>query len=898
MQHSPAMVPIATILKLLFVYLCESWGDEAPNLRALASVDMKSFGSLRTAPSYHRDPIPVAAPEESETPKWISIGSIKTDKEAQKIHSFDWSNDGKNIVVGQDDCSAKIHHASGQSVHWKEHPENLASRQPTGDLTCSTHMAVAYSPDATKLFSGGWWKAAIIYDMLKNEVAVHFVPGSETKNGPIQKAIWAPDGSKILTLGKKPDDAHIWGPADEETSAQWKILSSLNPTTTAANGEDEVVLTALTASWSPDSKRIVTGGVTNEAIIFESNGQLVAKLKTNGHTAQVNEVAWSPDGNYIATASDDGTVKVWKIESESKHDVIETVTSTETDSPEMTAVAWSADGKLLMTGNAKGRVSTFVRDGEKFTASWTHDIPDAKIETVVMALTGREILVAYTAKDSTTHHTFKIELLKNIPDDKCDSKELCMESAAGVDLNEVIVEDTLKSLSWHPDANAVLATNAECSAPILFTFGTNWDISNGLNGRDTSGSNVGQCKSHMAVAYSPTGESAFIGGWLHKSLIFTSTGPNTKNLGEMVWGRPATLVYRKQDQAVESVKWSPDGTILAIVSIQAGDPAKEDQYSVTLWMKEDEYEWHQTDTMNTTKSGAFDETLPSPKGHEGLVIAWSPVAHGVQQYLYVWNRVQAVSPDGKFAGPKGKISKGTGEDSFPKVGAATFSPDGKKLVVAFSPPKTDALWAIEPPENTEVTCWAADSETKSITALDWSPNGHLIAAGLADGTIQIRSYEGPEGKTILEKKLDARIRYVKWAGNGREVLVGQDNEVISLFALWSNAAPVEDDSNQTPQQHYNPDEQGHQQPTKPTGGGSDTGTESNDGGDGGSQGTGDKGGKAEQSSLGSVLLWVVGVVIVVAGGFFVYQKMTEAQARPPSQSRPQEVEMQEEQGPL
>ena len=39
-------------------------------------------------------------------------------------------------------------------------------------------------------------------------------------------------------------------------------------------------------------------------------GQEVLTLR--GHTKGITSVCFSPDGNYLASASDDGTVKVWE----------------------------------------------------------------------------------------------------------------------------------------------------------------------------------------------------------------------------------------------------------------------------------------------------------------------------------------------------------------------------------------------------------------------------------------------------------------------------------------------------------------------------------------------------------------------------------------------------------
>ena len=49
-------------------------------------------------------------------------------------------------------------------------------------------------------------------------------------------------------------------------------------------------------------------------------GELVKTLE--GHAEGVSDLAWSPNGEYLASASDDKTIWIWSIESVSCHDPI------------------------------------------------------------------------------------------------------------------------------------------------------------------------------------------------------------------------------------------------------------------------------------------------------------------------------------------------------------------------------------------------------------------------------------------------------------------------------------------------------------------------------------------------------------------------------------------------
>jgi len=63
-------------------------------------------------------------------------------------------------------------------------------------------------------------------------------------------------------------------------------------------------------SWSPDSKRLISGGVDNKAIIWDiNNGRYKAIL--DDHKGFVQGVAWDPKNKYAATLSSDRTLRVF-----------------------------------------------------------------------------------------------------------------------------------------------------------------------------------------------------------------------------------------------------------------------------------------------------------------------------------------------------------------------------------------------------------------------------------------------------------------------------------------------------------------------------------------------------------------------------------------------------------
>lgn len=101
-----------------------------------------------------------------------------------------------------------------------------------------------------------------------------------------------------------------------------------------------------------------------------------------GHLKGINELAWSPDGKSIATASDDGLVRISHYCDD--HGKIEL---RHTKDERVLSVAWSPDGSRIATGCSDGKIRLWAwRTGqlieeitseyiEAFTLAWsTHDI--------------------------------------------------------------------------------------------------------------------------------------------------------------------------------------------------------------------------------------------------------------------------------------------------------------------------------------------------------------------------------------------------------------------------------------------------------------------------------------------------------------------------------------------
>jgi WD40 repeat protein len=85
-----------------------------------------------------------------------------------------------------------------------------------------------------------------------------------------------------------------------------------------ADGKPELTITGVPgttygAEFSPDGRRIVTGGADGDVRLWDATtGRPLAVL--HEHSNVVNAVSFSPDGRSILSASDDRTARVYPCE--------------------------------------------------------------------------------------------------------------------------------------------------------------------------------------------------------------------------------------------------------------------------------------------------------------------------------------------------------------------------------------------------------------------------------------------------------------------------------------------------------------------------------------------------------------------------------------------------------
>ena len=526
------------------------------------------------------------------------------------------------------------------------------------------------------------------------------------------------------------------------------------------------------AAWSPDARWIATASRDGTARIWDAaTGTTEHVLR--GHEGMVDGAAWSPNSRLVATASRDRTVRIWDAETGACITVL-------TDFGDFArAVAWAPDGGRLAATSRDRLVHVYD------TASWE--------QIAAFAGHGNDVWGVAWSPDGRRLATASHDKTAMIWD--AGSGELLLR------LNEHT--NFVEGVAWSPNG-AQLATASGDTRVLV------WDVDSGY----LLWSIPGYRDPIWSVQFSPDGRS-----------IAYASGSRTGR----IWGiehSEELAELRGHTDGIWSIGWSPDGTRLLTGSEDATARVwTAAARGAELQLMAGHLAGVKAVTVSPdgafAASGSHDGTLrlwdtangarlALMRGHEGPVseVAWSPADEiiascGNDNTVRLWRpsdqthsillrsdtEVQALAwaPDGArlaLGGRDNQISVlDTREEAAPLrlaghtdwIGALAWSPSGR-WIASGSDDRTARIWDAE----TGATVYELTGHQNWVDGITWSPDEKLLATCSGDWTIRVWDAESGQ---ILHKLAghERRVRAVVWSPDGALLASVSDDRTVRTW---------------------------------------------------------------------------------------------------------------------
>ncbi|MBD1838003.1 hypothetical protein H6F78_00185 [Coleofasciculus sp. FACHB-64] len=495
-----------------------------------------------------------------------------------------------------------------------------------------------------------------------------------------------------------------------QTTLTNKVMGSLHKVTSEIreiNRLEEHKDQVTDVSFSPNGQILASAGVDGTIRLSDLHGKELIKFVVNEKSIKksIINVNFSPDGQMLATGAEDGTTKLWNLKGELLKEFPK-------QKKEVYNITFSPDGKKIATGSGDGIVRLWNLQGNLIEEFPAHNT-SSRVWGITFSPDGKAIATG------SGDHTAKLWDLNG---------KLLSEFKGH--------KDTVFSVSFSPDGQKLATASKDGTAKL-------WDLK-GKELRELLGDQEPNWV--FSVIFSPDGKHLATGS---KDGVVRYWGLNGQLLKE----------FKGHKNSVRSVVFSPDGKLLATAGYDN---------TVRLWDLQDR------------------QQLTDFKGHKGTVwsVSVSPddeilATAGADSTVRLWDYLSGEQL-GEFKGHKGVIWK------------VTFSPKGKLLATS-GEDKTARLWSVFGKQRGEFK-----GHQGQVLGLNFSPDAKFLATSGTDGTArlwdlsgkELQEFKGHKG-AVLSVSFSPDSKFLATAGADRIVrlwnLSGQKLTEFPAHLDWINS---------------------------------------------------------------------------------------------------------------
>lgn len=493
------------------------------------------------------------------------------------------------------------------------------------------------------------------------------------------------------------------------------------------------------ANFSPDGQLIVTASDDGDVRLWDVNSRKVVILK--GHQATVRSTSFSPNGQFILTASEDKTARIWDINGRE-------VAVLQGHQATVESASFSPDSQLIVTTSADITARLWGIDGQELVILRGHQ---ANVRSASFSPDGRFIV---TASGDNTARLWGTG-----------GQEIAVFEGHQGDVNSVI---------FSPDGQLIVTASLDDNVRL-------WDVS----GQQVAV--LGKVGA-SSVSFSPQGQ-----------YVLTTSSSSVK-----LWDvrGQEVAVFEGHQANVNSANFSPDGQFIVTASNDG---------TVRLWNIQGQevavIEGHQADVNDASFSP--DGQLIVTASRDGTARLWG--ADGQEGVTLrghqdrIWSA--SFSPDGQLIVTSSQDGTARLWDTIGQEVAvlggyrnADISPDGQ-LIITILVDGTARIWDVN---GREVA--VLEGHQNDVRSASFSPDGQLIVTASRDGTARVWDVDGQQ-VTVLENAEANFINSASFSPDSQLILTVLDSSVVQLWdtkgrdvaifgglPYWINSASFSPDS--------------------------------------------------------------------------------------------------------